>query len=92
MGNEEKLAAMAAFPSPLQAEEPVDLDMINRIREEGFHRSQVMETAYHLTEVIGPRLTNSPQMREANVWTKDTLRDWELKNASVEPWGEFGRG
>ena len=86
------LATMAAFPSPLMAEEPVDLDMINRIRDEGFHRSQVMETAYYLTEVIGPRLSNSPQMREANVWTKDKLREWGLKNASVEPWGEFGRG
>jgi hypothetical protein len=53
------------------AREPVDLDMVNRIRQEAFHRSQVMETFSHLTETIGPRLTNSPQMARANAWTRD---------------------
>jgi hypothetical protein len=28
----------------IQAEEPVDLDMVNKIRDEGFHRSEVMES------------------------------------------------
>src|SRR5690606_31290272 len=32
------------------AQEPVDLDMVNRIRQEAFHNSQVMATFSHLTE------------------------------------------
>ena len=42
------------------ADEPVDYDMIGKIMDESFNRSQVMDTLYHLTDVIGPRLTNSP--------------------------------
>ena len=52
---------LVLFLLPLWAEEPVDLGMINRIRDEGFHRSQVMDTAFHLTDVLGPRLTGSPE-------------------------------
>ena len=66
------LAAMAAFPMPSRAEEPVDLDMINRIREEGFHRSQVMETAYHLTEVIG-RSQHGEEEQDPEPFAKDAL-------------------
>jgi hypothetical protein len=74
------------------AEEPVDLDMINKIRYEGFHRSQVMDTLEHLSDVIGSRLTGSPGLAEANEWTREKLESWGLKNTAVEPWGEFGRG
>ena len=72
--------------------ESVDWNMVNRIRDEGFARSQAMATARHLTEEIGPRLTGSPAMKEANEWTRDRLASWGLANAEVEPWGEFGRG
>jgi len=67
-------------------------DPIARIREEGFERSQVMETLDYLTNVIGPRLTNSPGMTRANEWTRDTLASWGCENASLEAWGDFGRG
>jgi carboxypeptidase Q len=46
----------------------------------------------YLTDVIGPRLTNSPAQRRANRWTKEQLEKWGMKNAVVDPWGEFGRG
>lgn len=49
-----------------QQRETVDLDMVSRIRQEAFHRSQVMDTFSYLTERIGPRLTNSPAMGRAN--------------------------
>ena len=60
------LAAAVALSGALaiaQSAEPVDLDAVTRIKAEGFERSQVMDTAWWLTEVHGPRLTNSPQMR-----------------------------
>jgi carboxypeptidase Q len=74
------------------ADEPVDLDMVNRIRDEGLNRSKVMETAAYLTDRIGPRLTNSPQAREASEWTRARLAEWGLANAHLESWGPFGRG
>jgi hypothetical protein len=74
------------------AQEAVDLDVVSRIREEGFERSQVEAMARHLTEVIGPRLTGSPGMTRANEWTAEVFREWGLENVVVDPWGEFGRG
>jgi len=87
--------AVAAFVSaaPAQvAQERVDLAVMQRIREEGLQRSHVTELAGYLTDVIGPRLTGSPAMKQANDWTAKTLRDWGFTNVTVEPWGEFGRG
>jgi hypothetical protein len=84
-------AAALALALPLHAEEPVDLAMVSRIREEGFQHSQVMETARQLTDEIGPRLTGSPQLKEANEWTRRRFEEWGLANAHLEPY-PFGRG
>jgi len=74
------------------AQEQVDLAVVQQIREEGFERSQLIETIRYLTEVIGPRLTGSPAMMEANEWTASKMREWGFENVVIEPWGEFGRG
>ena len=84
-------AVAPAAPAQI-AQERVDLDAVRRIREEGFERSQIEALAGHLTDVIGPRLTGSPAMRQANEWTADKFREWGLRNVVIEPWGEFGRG
>jgi hypothetical protein len=83
---------LLALPSALAAEKPVDWEMVTRIRDEGFNRSQVMETLRYLTDTIGPRLTGSPALKKANEWTRDRLEEWGLENAQLEPWGPFGRG
>ncbi|MEE2898033.1 MAG: M20/M25/M40 family metallo-hydrolase [Gemmatimonadota bacterium] len=74
------------------AREAVDLEIVSQIREEGLERSQVESMARHLTEVIGPRLTGSPGMKQANDWTVQMFAEFGLENAVVESWGEFGRG
>jgi len=71
--------------------ERVDLDMVTRIRHEGFRNSKVMETASALTDRIGPRLTGSPGMKKSNEWTRDKLAEWGLANAHLESY-PFGRG
>lgn len=87
------LAGTLANPAAqAPAPEPVDLDAIYRIKEEGLQRSQVMDTAWFLTEVHGPRLTNSPNIRAAAAWTTDRLTKWGLANVKLETWGPFGRG
>ena len=76
----------------LWADEPIDWEMVNRIRDEGINRSQVMDTLQYLTDQIGPRLTGSPALVEANEWTLQKLQEWGLKNGRLEEWGPFGRG
>ena len=74
-------------PSPT----PDPNDPIVRIKDEGLNRSQVMNTLSYLSDVIGPRLTGSPNMKRANEWTRDQLTKWGLQNAHLEAWGPFGR-
>ena len=78
--------------SALRADEPVDWEMVNRIRDEGIHRSQVMDNLEYLTDVIGPRLTGSPALQQANRWALEKLQQWGLDNGRLEAWGPFGRG
>src|SRR6476660_9273720 len=51
-----------------------------------------MSTLSYLSDVIGPRLTASPNMKHANEWTRDKMTEWGLQNAHLEAWGPFGRG
>jgi hypothetical protein len=75
-----------------QAPQPDPNDPIQKIKDEGMNRSQVMQTLSYLSDVIGPRLTASPNMKRANEWTRDQLTKWGLQNAHLESWGPFGRG
>lgn len=69
-----------------------DADIITKIKKDGLDNSQVMYIAHHLTDVSGPRLTNSPGFFRAANWAKDEMTKWGLVNAHLEPWGEFGKG
>jgi hypothetical protein len=73
------------------AQEPIDRDMIVKIKDEGLNHSQVEETFTHFTEDIGPRLTGSPAHKQAAEWARDKLKGWGLSDAHLEPF-EFGRG
>lgn len=64
---------------------------IQKIIDEGMNRSQVIDHIWYLTEGIGPRLTNSPNMRRASEWTRGTLANWGLKTR-LEPFGPWGIG
>jgi carboxypeptidase Q len=79
-----------------ERQERVDLSIAHRIRDEAFGRnSKVMDTAFWLTDRYGPRLTGSPQVKEAGEWAVKKMTEWGLVNAKLEPWGgagTFGRG
>jgi hypothetical protein len=74
------------------AEEKVDLATIHRIKDEAFHNSKVMDHLFYLTDVNGPRLTNSPGQRAAADWAVKSLKSWGIEDARLETWGKFGRG
>jgi carboxypeptidase Q len=66
--------------------------VISKIKNEGLSNSKVMDIAFHLTDVSGPRLTNSPGYFRAANWAKDELTKMGMANAALEPWGDFGVG
>ena len=85
--------AVLAFPITAQwpPTEKVDLDAVYRIKEEGLQRSKVMEIASYLTDVYGPRLAGSPNIKDASDWAQKTMKEWGLANVHAEPF-PFGRG
>ncbi|MFC1729416.1 M20/M25/M40 family metallo-hydrolase [candidate division KSB1 bacterium] len=80
------------FTSSVIAQEFVDWEVVRKIREEGFQRSQVMDITWHMTELVGPRLSGSPDMREAQLWAIQKMDEIGMVNTALEPWGEFGIG
>ena len=86
------LASLVAFAViPIAAEERVDLTAIHKIREEALQNSKVMDHVFRLTDVYGPRLTNSPGFFAAADWVVKQLKEWGIEGHQ-EKWGPFGRG
>lgn len=69
-----------------------DPGVITKFEDEGLQHSHIMEVMGYLTDVYGPRLTNSPNIREAGEYAVKTLNSWGLVNVHEESWGPFGRG
>ncbi len=69
----------------LIAQEPVDYRMIEKMRDEGFNRSQVMDIVWHLTDVYGPRLANSPSYNQAAQWAKNKFEEFGAENVVLFP-------
>jgi len=81
------------FPLSLSAQsEKVDAAAMQKIRDEGFNRSKIMETASWLTDVYGPRLTGSPNAKKAGDWTIQAMKSWGISNPHFEQWPNFGHG
>lgn len=71
------------------AEERINSDVNQKLRQEEAANSQVMKTLHMLTDRYGPRLTGSPNHEAAAKWARDKMTEWGLKNAHLEPW-DFG--
>jgi carboxypeptidase Q len=72
-----------------QAQERVPQDVYWQIREEATDHSQIMHTLHVLTDLYGPRLTGSPNLKAAGEWAIQQMGAWGLKNGHLEPW-DFG--
>ncbi len=84
------IAALLTFNAWAQ-DESFDQEAIQKIRNEGMNNSKVMEHAFYLTDVNGPRLNNSTGYLRAANWAKNQLAAWGL-DAKLEPWGDWGKG
>jgi len=76
-----------------QLAEKLDTVALKKFKDEGLAKSQVMEIVGYLTDVYGPRLTNSPGHKKAAEYAKSKLASFGLSNAHLDTWDEdFGRG
>lgn len=58
---------------------------------EAFQNSKVMDHVFYMTDVYGPRLTNSPGYKAAGDWAVKQFKEWGLENVKQEKF-PFGRG
>lgn len=70
----------------------VDQEMVQKIIKEGLENSHVMEYAGWLTDVYGPRLTNTPQLLRAQEYVMETLKGLGVEDVHLHKWGPFGTG
>ncbi len=75
----------------LSAQNTADLSAISKLKNEEITTSHVMENLFYLTDVYGPRLTNSDGFNDSAQWVIQQLKQYGLTNVHVEPWGPFGR-
>jgi carboxypeptidase Q len=71
----------------LFAQEQANIFVIERIKQEALQNSQVMEHAFFLSDVYGPRLTGSPGFQAAGAWVMKRLQDFGLENVRKEQIG-----
>jgi hypothetical protein len=89
------VAAAAALSSRAVAQDnPAGDPVVQRIYDEGMHRSQAAKLAQVLMDSIGPRLTGSPANRAANDWLVRTYKAWgvDVKNEQYGTWRDWTRG
>lgn len=70
----------------------LETEIVNRIKSEATENSHVMEYASWLTDVYGPRLTNTPNLMRAQEYTMRVLEELGLENVHLHKWGPFGTG
>ncbi|MCX6168875.1 MAG: M20/M25/M40 family metallo-hydrolase [Ignavibacteriales bacterium] len=86
------LLIFLTFTLTVSAQEKIDYQMMQRIRQEGLQNSKVMELMSYLCDIYGPRLAASPEYRTAGKWAVGKLTEFGLEKATMESWGTLGRG
>jgi carboxypeptidase Q len=82
------LAEPPAAPAPAALapanSDPIALD--KKIIAEAKNGSTIMANLTHLSDVIGPRLTGSAALKQANEWATEKMRSYGLSNVHLEGW------
>jgi hypothetical protein len=72
--------------------EKVDLEMIYKIKQEGFKNSGIEDLSFWMTDFLGSRLTGSQAKKRADEWAVNRMKEMGLQNVKVEVVREFSRG
>jgi carboxypeptidase Q len=83
---------ISSFSVAQQRASTIDTTTMAAIRDEALKHSEVMTTLSYLSDVYGPRLTWSPEYREAAQWASGKLKEWGLQNVHFENWAPVGKG
>ena len=80
------IAARKGFAAPPDGDTnslaAADAQVLAEVRD----RSEAMQNLEYISDSIGPRLTGSPQLKQANEWTAEVMKKYGLANVHLEPW------
>ncbi len=62
--------------------------VVDNIVKEATENSQLPQLAHHLLDVIGPRLTGTPELKQANDWIVSKYKEWGI-DAENQQWGDW---
>src|SRR5262245_5401734 len=77
-------AALSARAQDTADKAALELDA--RLIEDASKTSEIMKNLGYLSDVIGPRLTGSANLKRANDWTAEVMKKYGLQNVHLEPW------
>lgn len=72
--------AAASIPDPVS---DMDKKILAQVKDD---QPQLKADLTYLTDRIGPRLTGSPQLKQANEWAAEQFKALGLSNVHQEPW------
>src|SRR5436309_1926286 len=80
------LAQAPAVSKDTKAGETEALALDAMVLETAKKDSQIMANLTHLSDTIGPRLTGSAALKNANQWTAEKMKGYGLTSVALEPW------
>ena len=84
------VVTLLTVSTPVVSQDRTYRQVVTQIRDEGFNRSRVIDYAWYLADVIGPRLSGSAAMRASQAWAQAEMDAIGLTSTSLEPFGEPG--
>jgi carboxypeptidase Q len=85
------LALLFAYASPALAQAPTEADkarlaLDQRILDDAKKGSQLLTNLTYLSDIIGPRLTGSSNLKRASEWGAAKMKEYGLDNVKLEAW------
>jgi hypothetical protein len=77
-------AATVLFAQERASSEAALLD--KKLMAEAKSGSEIMKNLQYLSDMVGPRLTGSENLKRANEYTAEVMRKYGLSNVHLEPW------
>src|SRR5262245_50790976 len=79
-------APVLAQPPAKAVDEKAKLALDQRIIDDAKKGSDILSNLTYLSDVIGPRLTGSGNLKRATEWAAGKMKEYGLANVHLEPW------
>lgn len=83
---DQKAIGFADDAKPMTPEEKAAAELDAKIIADETKNSEIMTNLQYISDVIGPRLTGSANLKRANEYAAEKMKSYGLENVHLEPW------